>query len=187
MTQAAPRVPPVTDPDPDLRARLAKAPTDADGRPLNLFGTLAHRPRLLSLVNALGGRLMFDSVLPDRRRELVVLRTAGLTGCAYELAAHRALGRTAGLDAGEVEAAVDPTLPWAWGAADAALLRVVDEVCAGADVGDAAWLELELVLDEAGCVELLVLVGFYRLLAGVLNGARVAVDGDAPVIHGYDG
>jgi AhpD family alkylhydroperoxidase len=173
---ATPRIAPVTDPDADLLGRLAAAPSGADGRPLNLFGTLAHRPRLLSLVNALGGRLMFDALLSDRERELVILRTAAHARCAYEIGAHRALGATAGLDAAEIASALEPGSAHPWAAADGALLRVADEVATGADVGDEAWAALDGVLDDAGRVELLVLIGFYRMLAGLLNGARVAGD-----------
>jgi 4-carboxymuconolactone decarboxylase len=174
--RARPRIAPIEDPDADLLARLAAAPTDAAGRPLNLFATLAHRPRLLSLVNALGGRLMFDALLADRERELVILRTAAHARCAYEIRAHRALAATAGLGEAEIAAALDPGVDHAWPAVDAALLRVVDEVAGQADVGDDAWAALDGVLDDAGRVELLVLIGFYRMLAGLLNGARVEGD-----------
>jgi 4-carboxymuconolactone decarboxylase len=173
---ATPRIRPVEDPDADLLTRLAAAPSGAGGRPLNLFGTLAHRPSLLSLVNALGGKLMFDALLGDRERELVILRTAAHARCTYEIGAHRALGATAGLGGAEIAAALDPQARHAWAPADAALLRVADEVAAGADVGDEAWAALDGVLGDAGRVELLVLIGFYRMLAGLLNGARVVID-----------
>ena len=60
----------------DQLARLAKAPRTRDGAPLGLFATLAHRPRLMTRLNALGGALMFDSSIAARERELVILRTA---------------------------------------------------------------------------------------------------------------
>jgi 4-carboxymuconolactone decarboxylase len=175
----APRIGPVVDPDDDQRARLEKAPRRSDARPLGLFATLAHRPRLMSRVNALGGALMFDSVLAARERELAILRTAGHTACRYELVHHRALGREAGLSEAEVAAAADPAVAHDWAPADAALLRVVDEVATGADVSDAAWSGLDGVLREEQRLELLLLPGFYRMLAGVLNGARVALDDES--------
>jgi 4-carboxymuconolactone decarboxylase len=175
-TSARPRVTPVSDPDEDQRARLAKTPVGENGQPLNLFATLAHRPRLLTRVNSLGSCLMFGSVIPARERELVILRTAGSGHCAYEVSHHRSLGAAAGLTEQEIEAALDPASPHPWSAADRALLRVTDELVEGADVSDAAWTDLDSVLDEGGRVELLVLVGFYRMLAGLLNGARVELD-----------
>jgi AhpD family alkylhydroperoxidase len=173
---SAPRIGPVLTPDDDQRARLAKTPSSPDGKPLGLFATLAHRPRLMTRVNALGGALMFDSSLDERERELVILRTAGRAACGYEIAHHRSLGARAGLNAAEIHAAVDPSLAHSWAAADRALLRVVDEVAAGADVSDDAWAGLDGVLDPPERLELLALTGFYRMLAGILNGARVAPD-----------
>jgi 4-carboxymuconolactone decarboxylase len=173
----APRIMPVQEFDADLTERLAKAPKQADGRPLNLFGTLAHRPRLLSLLNALGGRLMFDSLLPDRERELVIIRAAAHAGCDYEVTAHHEIGLNVGLTEAEITAAIDVSSPPEGSAGDVALLRVADEVSAGADVSDEAWAALDGVVDDdAARIELLLVVGFYRMLAGVLNGARVAAD-----------
>jgi 4-carboxymuconolactone decarboxylase len=177
---AAPRITPLATYDEDVRARLAKTP-QPDGHPLNLFTTLAHHPRLLSRISALGGGLMFQSALGDRERELVVLRTAGRAHARYEIEAHRGLGAAAGLTDEEIDAALDITSTHTWTARDAALLTVVDEVSIWADVTDESWAGLDGILDDAGRLELLVLVGFYRLLAGVLNGARVAVDAPVPV------
>jgi 4-carboxymuconolactone decarboxylase len=180
----ATRVAPVSHPDEDQRARLAKTPLGESGQPLNLFATLAHRPRLLTRVNSLGSCLMFGSVIPARERELVILRTAGRDHCAYEISHHRSLGAAAGLTDEEIEAALDPASSHRWLAADGAMLRVADELVDGADVSDAAWSGLDGVLDDAGRLELLVLVGFYRMLAGLLNGARVELD---PVVMSADG
>lgn len=172
----APRIPPVSEADDDLRARLTKTPLDGEGRPLNLFATLAHRPRLLTRVNSLGACLMFGSSIPPREREVVILRIAARARCAYEIHHHRVLGAAAGLSIAEIEAALEPETEHAWSAADLALLRVTDELAAGADVSGVAWDGLQGVLDDAQRVELLVLVGFYRMLAGLLNGARVEID-----------
>jgi 4-carboxymuconolactone decarboxylase len=172
----SPRISPVSEPDEDVRNRLSKTPLDDDGRPLNLFATLAHRPRLMSRVNALGGSLMFSSSIAARERELVILRTASLGGCGYEIHHHRVLGAAAGLEPAEIDAAIDPSLGHTWSSDDRALLAAVDQIDARADLDDAAWEALDGVLDEPQRIDLLILIGFYRLLAGALNGAQVEVD-----------
>ena len=184
MTQSAPRIEPLGDPDEDGRARLAKTPLAAGGRPLNLFATLAHRPRLLTRVNSLGSCLMFGSSIAARERELVILRIASLGRCDYEIHHHRSLAAAAGLDQREIAAALDPADRHQWSAADQALLAVADELSAQADVSDAAWAALDGVLEDPQRIELLVLVGFYRMLAGLLNGVRVEVD---DLVMGPDG
>ena len=181
---AAPRIAPLREPGEDERARLAKTPLGVGGRPLNLFATLAHRPRLLTRVNSLGSCLMFGSSIAARERELVILRVASRGHCAYEIHHHRSLAAVAGLDAREIAAALDPADPYPWSAADRALLAVADELSAGADVTDEAWAALDGVLEDPQRIELLVLAGFYRMLAGLLNGARVEVD---DIVMGADG
>ena len=49
----APRIPPVEAPDEEQQELLAKTLMGPDGEPLNVFKTLAHRPRLLRRVNNL--------------------------------------------------------------------------------------------------------------------------------------
>jgi 4-carboxymuconolactone decarboxylase len=172
----APRIPPVREPDDEQRELLAKTLHGPDGEPLNVFRTLAHRPQLLRRVNALGGYFMVDGALELRDRELAILRTAGHAHSAYEAGQHRWLGARAGLSREEIEAALDPGTRHVWSADDAALFGFVDELATRDTVSDAAWDALGARLDAHQRAELLVLVGFYRMLAGVLNGLGVELD-----------
>jgi 4-carboxymuconolactone decarboxylase len=170
-----PRIAPVEHADEELARHLAKAP-QSGGRPLHVFTTLAHEPRLFRGVNVLGATLMFESTLSDRQRELVILRTAARANSAYEIHHHSRIALAVGVTEAEVAAAVEIGSAHAWAPDEAALLRVADELSESADVGDEAWAALDGVLDDASRIELLTLIGFYRLVAGVLNGARVQIE-----------
>jgi AhpD family alkylhydroperoxidase len=171
-----PRIEPVRNPDEDQRRRLAKTPLDASGAPLNLFATLAHRRRVMGRINALGGCLALDSALGDRERELAIVRAAANSGCDYELTHHRAAAAEAGIEPDEILAAENRDRVHPWSPADSALLQVVDQICDDADVDDSAWVELEGLFGLEARVDILILAGFYRMLAGFLNGARVESD-----------
>ncbi|MDO8187812.1 carboxymuconolactone decarboxylase family protein [Conexibacter sp. JD483] len=171
-----PRIAPVAAPDAEQAAALAKALPRTDGSPLNVFATLAHAPRLLRRVNALGGYFAVHGRISPRDRELVVLRVAGRTGSAYEAAHHRAIGASAGLVPAEVEAALDGDSAHPWAPADAALLHATDELVLRRTVGDATWTRLRATRDEHELLELLVLAGFYALLAGVIDAAGIELD-----------
>src|ERR1700761_2268448 len=171
-----PRIHPVSDPDEDQIARLAQTPLGDDGEPLNVFATLAHRPQLMARVNALGSCLMFNSSILWRERELVILRTAATIGCDYELTHHRSLAATSGLTDAEIESAVRGDRDYPWTAADQALLDATDQLLERADLDDSTWNSLDGILDEPQRIELIVLVGFYRMLGGALNSLRVEVD-----------
>ena len=68
--------------DDELLDTLAGALT-VDGRPLNIFGVLAHHPKLLKRFNLLGGFLLNKGLLPERERELVILRIGWNARAAY--------------------------------------------------------------------------------------------------------
>lgn len=171
-----PRVPPVSEVDDAQREALDKTLTGPDGLPLNIFTTLAHRPKLLRRVNALGGYFPLHGSIPVREREIVILRTAGRVRSAYVEGHHRHLGREAGLSADEIDAAADPAASHPWSPGDQALLRFTDELLTYDTVSDAAWDALAEPWGDAGRLELLLLAGHYRMLGGMLNALRVEVD-----------
>lgn len=171
-----PRIPLPDTFDDEQRALLARSLPGPDGEPLNVFKTLVGYPELMRRVNALGGYFLVAGELELRTRELVILRVAGTVGSVYELAQHRWISRRAGMDAAEVEAAAAPGTAWEWDDAEKALLAAVDELLARDVVGEGAWAGLREHFSEQQVVELVVLVGFYRMLAGVLASLDVEVD-----------
>lgn len=170
------RIAPVAAPDEAQRAALAKTPPGANGAPLNVFATLAHRPELLGRVNALGGYFRRRSTLPARERELVVLRVAARVASAYVATHHAIIGARAGLTTAEIAAARDPAVAYPWAPAERALLALADELLATHAVADATWAALDGHADEGQRLELLVLVGFYALMGGLANAAGTALD-----------
>lgn len=151
------------------KTRIGDAPA-----PL-VFQTLAHHPRLMRRMNALGGAFMRSQHVDARAREVVILRIAWRSGCAYELAQHVPIARAAGLEVGEIAAIVggDPTV---LSEREQLLVRLADALEDGVAIDDATYGELSAGWSTEGVLELLTLAGFYRMLAGVLNGLRVPID-----------
>jgi alkylhydroperoxidase family enzyme len=166
-----PRIRPVEKPDNDQRELLAKTLPGPDGRALNVFSTLAHHPRLLRRVNALGGLFMAHGGFDPREREIVILRTAFRSGSEYEWTTHVPIGRSAGLTDAEIERLRRPDA----GTADP-LVAAVDELHEDGEVGDATWRALGRRYDSGRLLELLFLIGFYRMLAGYLRTVRVETE-----------
>ena len=101
-----PRIEPISFDDVDdeeLQATFAGALT-IDGRPLNIFGVLGHHPKLLKRFNLLGGFLLNKGLLPERERELVILRIGWNAQAVYEFGQHTVIGRRCGLTDEEIVA-----------------------------------------------------------------------------------
>ena len=173
-----PRIPPTATPGPEAAEILAKSP-HLDGRPLNLFGVLAHHPLLLRRFLALGGVFLAFNRIPARDREIVILRVAWRAGSVYEFGQHTRLGREAGLDEEDIARAARPALE-GWAETDALLLRMVDELQAADVVSDQTWSGLAARWSEAELLELLALAGFYRMTAGLLNSTGVEAEPGIP-------
>jgi 4-carboxymuconolactone decarboxylase len=153
--------------------RIAPLDHDTEGLPpLNIFGTLAHHPRLLDRFNRFGGFLLYKGLLPERERELVILRTGYRCASVYEFGQHTRIGTAAGLTADEIRRlATEETA--GWNATDGDLVSMVDELCATNSVSDATWSALAARWSEPELLELVVVAGFYRLVSGFLNSVGV--------------
>ena len=170
----APLAPPYTA---EVAASLAKMMGGrTDIEPLRLFRTLARHFTLGDRIRPLGSALLTHGVLDPAERELVILRTCARLGCEYEWGVHvRLFAEPLGLSAAAIQATVA-------GAADdpvfsprqTLLLRLVDELHDTASVSDALWQQLERHWDSRALIELLILAGWYHLIAFVANGARIA-------------
>lgn len=173
-TSGPPRLGPPVDLDDEVRADLEK--TRVGGGPVPLvFETLAHHPRLMRRINALGGVFMRSDHIDARTREIVILRVAWRTGCAYELAQHIPIARRAGLDDAEITA-ITGTDSDALPVADRVLITLADAIEQDVAVDDGTYASMAARWSTQGVLELLALAGFYRMLAGVLNGLRVPID-----------
>lgn len=172
-----PRIPPITDPSPEVVDAMAKTGIPADA-PLNIFATLAHHPRLLKRFNVLGGLFLTRGLLPARERELVILRTGWRTRCEYEFGQHVVLGRRAGLDEEEIRRVTRDD--GGWSAGDALLVRLADEVHETRDVSDELWRDLSERWNQAELLELVALAGFYGMVSSILKAARVQREPGTP-------
>lgn len=179
-----PRIAEVSQPDADLEKTLAATMADATGRPLGIFMTLAQHPRLLKRFNAFAGTFIAHGTLPARERELVVLRTAWTTGSAYEWGQHVLIARDCGVTEAEINAITTENLD-AWSANDALILRFCDEILIDTDVSDTTWAGAAELFNEAQLVELIMLVGLYRMVAGFLKTARVTPESYLPSLPNH--
>jgi 4-carboxymuconolactone decarboxylase len=140
----------------------------------NVILTLVRHPDLLKPWLNLAATLLLSTRLSPRARELTILRVALRTTCEYEWANHVLGALAAGATEGEIRALSDPSA--AWPDADAALLRAVDDLCDDDCVSETTWAALTATRDEVEIIEILTLIGYYRMNAGLLNSLGVQTE-----------
>lgn len=179
-TQHAPRIAPVAEPTEEQAALLDLTGLRHNGRALNIFTTLAHHPLLLKRTNALGGAFIAHGQVPPRERELVILRVASRLRCAYEFGQHALLGAQAGVAEAEIAQLAVPLDESPWSADDRTLLQFADELLDDCDIEDETWDALQARMSTEEMLEVMLMVGFYRMLAGFLMASRVELEPGLP-------
>ena len=175
--QPPPRIAPIEPPYDAATAEFLRKwmPPGSSLEPLALFRTLAVHPELANRMRPLGAGLLGHGLIAPRDREIVIHRTCARTGAEYEWGVHAvAFGKPLGLDDAQLAATVtgDASDP-AWSARDALLVRLADELHDTATLSDGLWTALVAHWTPPQLLELIILAGWYRLLAGVINGAGV--------------
>ncbi|MBD3924548.1 carboxymuconolactone decarboxylase family protein [Nocardioides cavernae] len=140
-----------------------------DGSLTGPFGIMLHEPALGAPLQELGAALRYATGLTDRVRELAILAVAAATGSAFEAYAHERVGRAVGLTDDELAALADGSFssadPQEVAAHDLCRHLLEDgQLAAGADVD-----VLTTRLGPRATTELVVLVGYYRTLAQLLD------------------
>jgi alkylhydroperoxidase family enzyme len=163
-----PRIPPL-DPaawPPDVRLLLDPSGT---GRPVAaVYRTFAQHPKLYAPRQILSEYIRLKNTLPARIREMLILRIGYLCGSEYEWAAHARAGRAAGLTSDELlRIAAGPDA--GWNAADAALLRAVDELYESDAVSGRTWAILAQRFERQQLLDILITTGGYRMVSMALN------------------
>jgi 4-carboxymuconolactone decarboxylase len=177
-----PRIAPVDSPDEAVAQILAKG-WKYQGKPFNAAATMAHHPRLLKRFTVFTGTFLTHSTLPWRDRELLTLRTCYRTGTDYYFGHHVLLAANAGLRSEEGLAVADPGHKWS--DEDELLLTAADELTADNCLSDATWTALAERYTDDQLIELLFIVGYYRMVSGYVNTVRVEREPGVPSIPNF--
>lgn len=166
--------------------RLGRAPVPHSAEQAQAYGlgrhpsmedlgrrTLMWNPELQEAHASLAGYLRNSACLPQRDREIAILRQAWDGGSDYQWGMHAEMALDAGLTREEIERIAVGSEAGGWAPHEAAIIRAVDELHAACRIGDETWAALAAHYDERQLIELIVLVGNYRLLAYVFNAVGI--------------
>lgn len=142
----------------------------------NVLQMLAHREDLMEAWLNFGKCLTTGGRVSMRTRELLILRVALHSSCEYEWANHVPGALGAGMTSNEIASLVEIKNADSWSDADAAVLDLIDDLCTDDCASEKTWEALKTTHDDGEIIELLMLIGFYRMNAGFLNSLGVQAE-----------
>jgi 4-carboxymuconolactone decarboxylase len=152
--------------------------------PFGPFVPLLRSPELMVRAGAMGEYLRYRSALPPRLSEMVILLIARHWTQQYEWYTHEPPALKAGLTAATVAAIADGRRPSGMTDGEAVVYDLVDELHRHHSVSDATYARAVSVLGEQGVVDTIGIMGYYTLLAMVMNTGRTPLpDGVQPPLR----
>ncbi len=144
---------------------------DDEGSLLGPFNAMLYNPALGDPMQGLGAAIRYRTSLDAATREVAILVVAATLDSAFEWFAHERLARAAGVSEetiARIAAGCEPD------GDEAVPYRAARELIADGDLSDERFAEVEERFGTTGCVELVVLIGYYRMLALMLRTFRVS-------------
>lgn len=130
-------------------------------------------PGLLNPARSMSDYLRFNSSLPPRLSEFVIIMTAREWSSQYEWNAHHGLAMRGGLSPDIATAVAEGRRPESMAADEAAVYDFCMELHRNHSVSDATYARALEQVGEQGITDMIGLSGWYTLVSMVLNTARI--------------
>jgi 4-carboxymuconolactone decarboxylase len=169
----------------DAQRKAAHELQNARGYPLRgPWHPLLRSPDLMERILELSDYLRFNSALPPRLSEFVILMTAREWTQQYEWQAHHPLALKGGLRSEIAQAVAEGRRPDGMAEDEAALHSLISELLHNRTVSDETYARALATFGEQGVVDAVTLSGYYSTIAMILNTARTPLpDGMAPPLE----
>lgn len=160
------RIPLKTDDELDPATReLFAGMVARGGKVPDLYRLLANAPELLQAWTDLAWPLRAADHASRALRELLIMRTAQLTGARYEWAHHWSLAVIAGVAEEQLRALADWESSDLFNVQERAALSLADEMVRDGHPSDAAFAPVRKLFDEKATIQIVLTVAFYVCVA----------------------
>jgi 4-carboxymuconolactone decarboxylase len=148
------------------------------------FYPLLRSPELMTRTRAMGDYLRYNSALPPRLSEFVILVTAREWSQQYEWNTHYPIAIKAGVTAEVASAIAEGRRPARMSDEEAILYDFCQELHHTRAISDATYARALKAFGEQGLMDTVGITGYYSLLGMVLNTARTpAGDSGSPILR----
>ena len=171
--QAQDRMPPIpADKMTEAQKKAATEFTAARGNLSGPWAVLLRSPELVNRTRPLSDYLRFNSTLPPRLSEFIILITARGWAQQYEWNAHHPLALKGGLNPDVAKAIAEGRRPTKMAEDEEIAYDFCTELDSNHSVSDATYARALSKFGEPGIVDMVSLHGYYTMIAMVLNTAR---------------
>ena len=136
---------------------------------------LLRSPEILSRARAMGDYLRYNTILPPRLSEFLILLTAREWSQQYEWYAHYRIALDAGVEPATVNAIAEGRVPEILPDDERILHDLFTELNRDKQVSDSTYARAVAEFGERGVIDSIGIIGYYTLLAMALNTARTPV------------
>jgi 4-carboxymuconolactone decarboxylase len=145
------------------------------------WAVLTRSPDLMSRTRVLSDYLRYQSTLPPRLSEFVILMTARAWGQNYEWNAHQPLALKGGLNPDVAKAVAEGRRPAQMAEDETSLYDLIQELLRNRTVSDATYARAVSKFGEQGVVDAVSISGYYTMIGMLLNTARTPLAAGIPV------
>ena len=146
-----------------------------DGKPINIFRVLMNNPKLARKWGTFGAYILGGSTLPEREREIAILRIGWLNQSPYEFEQHVIIGKRSGLTDAEIEM-IKKGPSAGWSAKDKAIVQAADDLFENSIISDSTWAALSSTWSLEQTMDFVFTIGQYNLVSWALNSFGVPLD-----------
>ncbi len=166
--------------DPEQASEQVRATFDRLPARLNVFRIMAHAETNFRWLVRLGTSILAEQKLDHRLREIAILRVANLSKAAYEWVQHAGIARAVGVTSEQIAAleSGDATAG-CFNDDEKLVLQFATEVIRDVKASDATFERLAARFSHQEIVELILAIGFYMLMARLLETTAVDLEPDA--------
>ena len=152
------------------------------GPKYNAVKALVHAPEVSLASMRFHKALAQSQGLAPRLKELVILRVLWLNRAEYQWSQHLLISSRYGFDSKDYTAIKTGMVSPEWSELEALAVEAVDQLEKAGNIDDALWVRLSRHLDHGKILELLYLVGGFKMIAWIFSAIRLDLD---PGMQGF--
>ncbi len=180
----SPRLPPITTRDeisPEHHKHFDSI-ADTRGSVRGPFTMLMHSPEIAGRAGDLGAYIRYESSLPGNERELAIITAAREFDSPYEWAAHARIAKEEGISQATIDIVADRLPTDVLDDTEALIIQYGRELFQDHEISPKTYAAATERYTNEQLVELTATMGYYGLIACILNAFNVLPNGDGPTL-----